>query len=198
VIQWFKSIFHVVHLCMLCMLSWNPFEKFLLIYLWLHLNHEYILSGHLNRSFTWFPYRSMSVLVDFRHQEERMIGPSLDDGIFRRRPSSRRRRARAFVGVNRRISINRVGLRGSVRVTENPSSSGLSRPDRPRSPLKYTLFDRYPSRGTMRLVGGWALSPEGLSITCRRQITRVRVAPRRAHATPLLVFAHILCRWIII
>lgn len=66
---------------------------------------------------------------------------------------------RASVGVSATAEYQLTGSvcvdkRGSVRVTENPSSSGPSRPDRPRSPLKYTLFDRYPSRGTMRLVGG--------------------------------------------
>jgi len=66
---------------------------------------------------------------------------------------------RASVGVSATAEYQLTGSvcvdkRGSVRVTENPSSSGPSKSDRPRSPLKYTLFDRYPSRGTMRLVGG--------------------------------------------
>lgn len=88
-----------------------------------------------------------------------------------------------------------VDKRGSVRVTENPSSSGPSRPDRPRSPLKYTAVWPVP-------VTGYNEARWGLSVVAWRAIdnlsspnyTRPRRAAHRARDTLSHTYIHISVR----
>lgn len=118
--------------------------------------------------------------LSFRKQARTIVPERLTAGAIFRHHSSSRRLALVGVSATAEYQLTRsvcVDKRGSVRVTENPSSSGPSRPDRPRSPLKYTAVWPVP-------VTGYNEARWGLSVVAWRAIDNLSspnyTRPRRA------------------